>query len=74
MSILNGFRDASVSVYSSKIVNKKDILGTFLPVFIAQMTKLVRLTRVEYVFEDCTFNIRAFHSSREDMACCCTVQ
>jgi hypothetical protein len=43
--IPNGFRDRAISLYSSKTVDKKEILREFLiPVFIVQVTKLVQFT------------------------------
>jgi hypothetical protein len=43
--IPNGFRGKVISLYSSKIVDKKEILVLFLiPVFIVQVTKLVQFT------------------------------
>jgi hypothetical protein len=42
--ISNGFRDIATLLYSSKIVDKKEILRTLIPVFIVQMTKLVQFT------------------------------
>jgi hypothetical protein len=43
--IPNGFRDRAISLYCSKIVDKKEILRMFLmPVFIVQVTKLVQFT------------------------------
>jgi hypothetical protein len=43
--ILNGFRDKAISLYGSKIVDKKEILRTVSNmVFIVQVTKLVQFT------------------------------
>jgi hypothetical protein len=43
--IPHDFRDRAISLYSSKIVDKKEILSTVLiPVFIVEMTKLVQFT------------------------------
>jgi hypothetical protein len=43
--IPNDFRDRAISLYNSKIVDKKEILRTLLiPVFIVQVTKLVQFT------------------------------
>jgi hypothetical protein len=44
-SIPKGFKDRVISLYSSKTVDKKEILLLFLtPVFIIQVTKLVQIT------------------------------
>jgi hypothetical protein len=44
--IPNSFRDKVISLYSPKIVDKKEILRTvfLILVFIVQVTKLVQLT------------------------------
>jgi hypothetical protein len=43
--IPNGFRDTTISLYRSKIVDKKEIFRLFLiPVFIVQVTMLVQFT------------------------------
>jgi hypothetical protein len=38
--IPNGFRDRVISLYSSKIVDKKNILNILIPVFIVEVTKV----------------------------------
>jgi hypothetical protein len=43
--IPNGFRGRVISLYSSRIVDKKEILRTVsMPVFIVQMTRFVQFT------------------------------
>jgi hypothetical protein len=49
--IPNGFRDGAISLYSSKIVDKKIYYVLFLiQVFIVQVTKLVQFTYCIPVF------------------------
>jgi hypothetical protein len=43
--IPNGFRDRVISLYSSKIVDKKDILFFLIPVSVVQVTKWVSFTQ-----------------------------
>jgi hypothetical protein len=42
--IPNGFRDTAISLYSSKIVDKKEILRAISKTGIVQVTKLVQFT------------------------------
>jgi hypothetical protein len=44
--IPNGFRDRVMSLYTFKIVDKKEILRTVvMPIFIVQVTKLVQYNK-----------------------------
>jgi hypothetical protein len=73
--IPNGFRDRIISLYSSKIVDKKEILrtvsntGTY-----CSSDKVGTVYLVQYILENCTVNIHALSNPCEDMACCSSVQ
>jgi hypothetical protein len=68
--IPNGFRD--ISLYSSKIVDKKEILRTVSNIGI--YFSCDKVGTVYYVFENSTVSISALCNSCEDMACCSSVQ
>jgi hypothetical protein len=73
--IPNGFRDRAISLYSSKIVDKNEILhivsntGMYF-----SSNKVGTVYLVQYIFENSTVNINAFCISCEDMACCSSVR
>jgi hypothetical protein len=77
--IPNDFRDRAISLYSSEIVNKKEILravsitGIYCP-----SDKIYTVYLLQYIFENSTVNINALCSLCEVMACCwsvhCTVK
>jgi hypothetical protein len=69
--ILNGFRDRVISLYSSKIVDMKEILRTVSNTDIYCSNDKVGTV---YIFENSTVNINALYNSCEDMACCSSVQ
>jgi Fe-S-cluster-containing dehydrogenase component len=74
--IPNGFRDTDISLYSSRIVDKKEILRTVSNIVIyCSSDKVGTVYLVKYVFENSTVNIKALCNSCEDMACLlvCTV-
>jgi hypothetical protein len=68
----NGFRGRAISLYSSKIVDKKQILRTVSDTGIYCSSD--KVDTVYYVFENSTVNINALCSSCEDMPCCSSVQ
>jgi hypothetical protein len=68
--IPNGFRDRAISLYSSKIFDKKEILRTVSNT--GDKVGIVYL--VQYVFENSTVNINALCNTCVDMACCSSVQ
>ena len=69
--IPNGFRDGAISLYSCKIVDKKNILRTVSNTGIyCSSDKIGTRCVVQYIFENSTVNINALCSSCEDMACC----
>jgi hypothetical protein len=73
--IPNGFRDRVVSLYSSKTVDKKEILRTVSNTDIyCSSDKVGTVYLVQYIFENSTVNINALCNSCEDMACCSSVQ
>jgi hypothetical protein len=69
--IPNCFRDRAISLYSSKIVDKKYILRTFSKIGIyCSSDKIGTVYLVWYIFENSTVNINAHCNSCEDMAYC----
>jgi hypothetical protein len=73
--IPNGFRDTAISLYSSKIVDMKEILRTVSNTGIyCSSDKVGTVYLVQYIFENSTVNINALCNSCEDMACCSSVQ
>jgi hypothetical protein len=73
--IPDGFRDRAISPYSSKIVDKKEILRTVYNTGIyCSSNKVGRDYLEQYIFENSTVNISALCDSCEDMACCSSVQ
>jgi hypothetical protein len=73
--IPNGFRDRTISLYSSKIVDKKEILRTVSNIGIyCSSDKVGTVYLVQYIFENSTVNINALRNSCEDMAYCSSVQ
>jgi ABC-type polysaccharide/polyol phosphate export permease len=72
--ILNGFRDRAISLYSSKIVDKKEILPTVPNTGIYCSTdKVGTVYLVKYIFENSTVSVIVLCNSCEDMACCSSV-
>jgi hypothetical protein len=72
--IPNGFRYRAISLYSSKIVDKKEILRTLSNTGIYFSSGKVRTVYVvQYIFGN-SIVISAFCNSCEDMACCSSVQ
>ena len=68
--ILNGFQDRGLSLYSCKIVDKREILHTVSNIGIYRSSvKVGTVYLVQYVFENSTVNINAICSSCQDMAC-----
>jgi hypothetical protein len=67
--ILNGFRDRATSLYSSKFVDKKEILRTVSNTGIYYSSDLSW-----YIFKNSTVNINELCNSCEDLACCSSVQ
>jgi hypothetical protein len=65
-----GFRDRAISLYSSKIVGKKEILRTVSNVCIYCSSAICTAYLVQCIFENSTVNINALCNSREDIACC----
>jgi hypothetical protein len=73
--ILNGFRDRAISRYSSKIVDKKDILRTVSNTGIyCSCEKVGTVYLAKYIFETPAVDINALCNSCEDMSCCSSVQ
>jgi hypothetical protein len=73
--ILNGFRDRDISLYSSKIVDKKEILRTVSNTNLyCSSDKADTVYLVKYILENSTVNINALCNSSEDMACCSSVE
>jgi hypothetical protein len=73
--IPNGFQDGVISLYSSKIVDKKEILRTVSNTGIyCSSNKVGTVYLVKYILENSTVNIDALCDSCEDMACCSSVQ
>jgi hypothetical protein len=69
--IPNGFRDRTISLYSYKIVDKKNILRTVSNTGIYCSPAKVGTA---YLVENSTVNIKTPGKSCEDMACCSSVQ
>jgi hypothetical protein len=68
--IPKGFRDRDISLYSSKIVYKNEILRTVSNAHIyCSSVKVGTVYLVQYIFENSTVNINARYNSCEDMAC-----
>jgi hypothetical protein len=60
----------AISLYSSKIVDKKEILSTVSNTDIyCSSGKVGTVYLVQYIFENFTVNINALCNSCEDMAC-----
>jgi hypothetical protein len=73
--IPNGFRDRAISLNSSKIVDKKEILRTISNTDIyCSSDKIGTVYLAYYIFENSVVNINAFCNSCEDMACFLCVQ
>jgi hypothetical protein len=73
--IPNGFRDRAISLYSSKTVDKKEILRTASNAGIyCSSDKVGTVYLVYYIFENFAVNINALRNSCEDMACCSSVK
>jgi hypothetical protein len=74
--ILNSFRDRAISLYSSKIVDKKELLHTVsnTSIYCSSSDKVCTVHLVYYIFENSTININGLCNSCEDMACCSSVQ
>jgi hypothetical protein len=62
--IPNGFRDRAISLYSSKTIDKKEILHTVSNTGIYfSSTKVRTVYQVHYNFENATVNINALRNS-----------
>jgi hypothetical protein len=74
--IPNGFRDRVISMYSSKIVDKKEMLRTVSNTGIyCSNDKVSTVYLVKYIFENFAVNIKAFCNSCEDgVLLVCTVK
>jgi hypothetical protein len=73
--IPNGFQDRVISLYSSKTVDKKEILCTVSNTGIyCSSDKIGTVYIVKYIFENSTVNMNVLCNSFEDMACCSSVQ
>jgi hypothetical protein len=73
--IPNDFRDRAISLCSSKIVDKEEILRTISNTGIyCSSDKVGTVCLVQYIFENATVNINALCYSCEDIACCSSVQ
>jgi hypothetical protein len=69
--IPNSFRDRPISLYRSKIVDKKEILHTVSNTGIyCSSDKVGTVYLVQYIFGNSAVNINALCNSCEDMACC----
>jgi hypothetical protein len=69
--ILIDFRDRTISLYSSKIVDKKEILCTVSNTSIYfSSDKVGTVYLVLNIFKNSTININAFCNSCEDMTFC----
>jgi hypothetical protein len=69
--IPKGNRDRAISLYSSKIVDKKEILHTVSNTGLyCSSDKVGTVYLVHYIFENSAVNIIALCNSCEDMACC----
>jgi hypothetical protein len=68
--IPNCFRDRTVSLYSSKIVYKQEILHTISNTIIyCSSDKVGTVYLIKYIFEKSPVNINALCNSCEDMVC-----
>jgi hypothetical protein len=73
--IPNCFRDGVISLYSSKIVDKKEILHTLSNNRIYCSSERVgTVYLVQNIFENSTVNMNALCNLCDDMACCSSVQ
>jgi hypothetical protein len=73
--IPNIFQDRAISVYSSKIVDKKEILHAVSNTDIyCSSDEVGTIYIVQYIFENSTVTINTLCNSCEDMACCSAVQ
>jgi len=69
--ILNSFQNRAISLYSCRIVDKKEILRTLSNIGIYCTSDKVGIVYlVQFSFENSTVNINALCVSCEDMACC----
>jgi hypothetical protein len=68
--IPNGFRDRAISLYSSKIVDKKAILRAVSNAGIYSSSDKVGTVYLAYIIENSIVNISALCTSCEDTACC----
>jgi hypothetical protein len=69
--IPNGFRDRAISLYSSKTVDKNEILRIVSNTGIyCSSDKVGTVYVVQYIFENSAVNINEICNSCEDMACC----
>jgi hypothetical protein len=67
----NGFRERDISLYSSKIDDKKETLHTVSNSAIyCSCDKVGKLYLIKYIFENSSVNINALCNSCEDMAWC----
>jgi hypothetical protein len=67
--------EIAISLYSSKIVDKKDILRTLSNTGIYfSRGEVITIYLVQYIFKNSTVNIDALCNSCEDMACCSSAQ
>jgi hypothetical protein len=67
--IPNGLRVRDISLYSSKIVDKKRDIT-----YCCSSDKVNTVYLVWYIFENSTINVNVPCNSCEDMACCSSVQ
>jgi hypothetical protein len=65
----NDFRDRAISLHSSRIVNKKEILRTVSNTGIYSSSD-----KIGKIFENSTVNVSALCNFCEEMACCSSVQ
>jgi hypothetical protein len=67
----NGSRDTALSLYSCKIVEKKNILHTAYNTGIYCSSDKIRTgCLVQYIYENSNLNVNAHCNSCENMACC----
>jgi hypothetical protein len=70
-----GFRDELLSLYSSKIVDKEEILHIVSNTGIyCSSDKVGTIYLIQYILKNSTVNISALCNSCQDMACCSSVQ
>jgi hypothetical protein len=62
-----GFRDRAITLYNSKIVDKKEILRT------VSGYKIGTVYLAQYIFQNSTIYMNALCNSCQDMACCSSV-